>query len=78
MATFTSRTVTATRREWIVPAPEPSGACISDINAAFAVACQAYRESQGLSERAPIADNALTFHVGDDEIVISFTTEETA
>lgn len=76
MAAFTTRTIVSTRREWIVPAAEPWGACIGDINAACAVACRAYRDARGLAEDAPISDDALRFHVTDDAIIISFTTEE--
>lgn len=75
MATFTSRTITSTRREWAVPAADPWGACIGDINAACAAACRAYREQYDLPEGAVIADDALRFKVGDGEIVISFTVE---
>ena len=76
MATHTSETITRTIRRWIIPAAEPWGACIGDINAACAVACRAYREAHGLAEGDAISDNALRFHIGDDEIVISFETEE--
>jgi len=75
VATYSSETVTRTIRRWIVPAAEPWGACIGDINAACAVACRAYREAHGLPEGEPLADDALRFHVTDDEIVISFETE---
>ncbi|MEU0783485.1 hypothetical protein ABZ341_18165 [Streptomyces sp. NPDC006173] len=78
MATYTTRTITTTRREWVVPAAEPWGACIGDINAACAVACRAYREAHGLPEGASLADDALRFKVTDDAIVISFTTEAEA
>jgi hypothetical protein len=75
MATYTSRTVTSARREWIVPAAQPWGASIGDINAATAAACQAYREQHGIADTTPLADDALRFHTSDDEIVISFTVE---
>ncbi|MFF4848756.1 hypothetical protein [Streptomyces sp. NPDC001194] len=75
MASYTSRTVTSTRREWIVPAAQPWGAFLGDINTAIAVASVAYREARGLAKDARLMDDALRFHVGDDEIVISFTTE---
>ena len=75
MATYTSRTITSTRREWVVPAPEPWGACIGDVNAASAVACRAYREHFDLAPDQSLSDNALRFKVGDGEIVISFTIE---
>lgn len=78
MATFTSRTITSTRREWVVPAAEPFGACIGDINTACATACMAYREAHGLTEGASLADDALRFKVTDDAIVISFTIESEA
>ncbi|WP_458089373.1 hypothetical protein [Streptomyces malaysiensis] len=76
MATYSTRTVVSTRREWIVPAAEPWGACIGDINAACAAACRAYREAHGIDEAVTLPDDALRFHVTDDEIVISFVAEE--
>ncbi|MFB6805423.1 hypothetical protein [Streptomyces sp. NPDC056387] len=75
MASYTSRTVTSTRREWIVPAAQPWGAFLGDINTAIAVASLAYRKQHGLAEDARLNDDALRFHVGDDEIIISFTVE---
>lgn len=75
MSTYTSETATRTVRRWIIPAAEPWGACIGDINAACAAACRAYREAHGLAEGASLADDALRFHVTDDAIVISFETE---
>jgi hypothetical protein len=75
MATFTSETVTRIVHRWIVPAAEPWGACIGDINAACAVACRAYRKAHGLAESGTIPDDALRFRVTDDAIVISFETE---
>lgn len=75
MAEYTSETVVRTIRRWIVPAAEPWGACIGDINAACAVACRAYREARGLAEGAPLPDDALRFHVRDDEIVIEYAEE---
>lgn len=76
MANYTSETVTRTIHRWIVPAADPWGACIGDINAACAAACRAYREEHGLPEGSPLADDALRFHVRDEEIVIEFTTEQ--
>ncbi|MET7788104.1 hypothetical protein ABZS93_16045 [Streptomyces sp900116325] len=78
MASFTARTITSTRREWIVPAAEPWGACIGDINDASVVACRAYREAHGVPEGKSLPDDALRFRIADDAIVISFTTEESA
>ncbi|MEU3613452.1 hypothetical protein ABZ725_14210 [Streptomyces sp. NPDC006872] len=75
MTTYTSETVTRTIRRWIIPAAQPWGACIGDINAATVAACRAYRETCGLPEDAALPDNALRFHVADDAIVISFETD---
>ena len=78
MAEFTSETVTRTIRRWIVPATEPWGAAAQEISAAWAVAERAYREHHGMDPGQPLHDNALRFHVTDDEIVISFEYEEPA
>jgi hypothetical protein len=75
MPTWTWRTITSTRREWIVPAAQPWGAFLGDIRSAILAASIAYRQQHGLDEDAVLADDALRFHVTDDEIVISFTAE---
>ncbi|MFE5895859.1 hypothetical protein ACFQ67_00260 [Streptomyces sp. NPDC056488] len=74
MATWSARTVTTTRYEWIVPAEEPWGAALADVESATAVAATRYREAHGLADMTPIPGDALRYHVTDDEIVISFTT----
>ncbi|MFD9256964.1 hypothetical protein [Streptomyces sp. NPDC059538] len=74
MATYTSRTVTSTRREWIVPAAQPWGAAAEEVEKAWQAADHAYREIHGLRD-VPTPGSALRFHVGDEEIIISFTVE---
>ncbi|MFC9821418.1 hypothetical protein ACFWG6_31060 [Streptomyces erythrochromogenes] len=74
MATYTSRTVTSTRREWIVPVG-PGGATLGDIAAAMHAATEDYRHYHLVENHVSLPDDALRFHVGDDEIVISFTVE---
>jgi hypothetical protein len=76
VATFTSETVTRTIHRWIVPAAEPWGAAADEISTAWAVAELAYREHHGIPKEQPLHGDALRFHVRDDEIVISFETEE--
>ena len=76
MATYTSRTVVTTRREWIVPAAEPWGAAAAEIGKAWAVAELAYREHHGIPKDQPLHGDALRFFVRDEAIVISFETEE--
>lgn len=76
MATFTTRTITVTRREWRIPAAEPWGAAHEEIGKAWAVAVAAYREAHGVPEVAAIPGDALRFRVEDDVIVIAFTVEE--
>ncbi|MEU9495449.1 hypothetical protein ACN6LF_001812 [[Kitasatospora] papulosa] len=75
MATYTTETITRTVRRWIVPAAEPWGAASAEIGKAWAAAEIAYREHYGLDKETPIADDALCFHVTDEAIVITFTTE---
>ncbi|MFD9564403.1 hypothetical protein [Streptomyces sp. NPDC059994] len=76
MATYTTRTVTSTRWEWIVPAAEPWGAAAAEVGKAWAAADLAYREQRGIAEGEPLSDDALRFTVADDAIVIGFTVEE--
>ncbi|MFD3535337.1 hypothetical protein [Streptomyces sp. NPDC058664] len=78
MATWTSRTITSTRHEWEIPAAEPWGAALADVESATAVAAIHYRKIHGFAEDAPLPGNALQFHVTDDAIVISFTAERPA
>ncbi|MGW1492616.1 hypothetical protein [Streptomyces sp. NPDC002402] len=76
MAAWTSYTVTSKRRVWEVPAAQPWGAVLGDVYSAIATASNTYREAHGLPKDQPLADDALRFHVTDDAILISFTTEE--
>lgn len=76
MATYTSRVITSTRREWIVPASQPWGAPQAEVGKAWAAAELAYRSTSDISPEIPLHDDALRFHVTDDAVVISFTTEE--
>jgi hypothetical protein len=78
VADFTSETVTRTIRRWIVPASEPWGAAAAEIGKAWTVAELAYREHFGIPEDRPLHDDALRFHVRDEEIVIEFSTEARA
>lgn len=75
MADFTSETITRTVHRWIVLAAEPWGAAAAEIGKAWAVAERAYREHHGIPKEQPLHDDALRFHVRDEEIVISFETE---
>jgi len=76
VADFTSEIVTRTIRRWIVPCAEPWGAAAAEIGKAWAVAEHAYREHHGIPKEQPLHDDALHFHVRDEEIVIEFTTEQ--
>ncbi|MFI8872423.1 hypothetical protein [Streptomyces sp. NPDC055243] len=78
MADFTSETVTRTIRRWRVPAADPWGAPAQEISAAWAVAERAYRDHHEIPDDKPLYGDALRFHVGDDEIVISFEYETPA
>lgn len=78
MATFTTETVTRNVRRWIVPAAEPWGAAAAEIGKAWAVAELAYREHYEIPKERGLADNALAFHVRDDQIVIEFITDQPA
>lgn len=75
MATYTSRTVTSTRREWVIPTAYPQGACLGDVQAAMGAAAEDYRHYHLVEDHVPLPDDALMFTTTDDEIVISFTVE---
>lgn len=76
MADYTSETITRTIRRWIIPAAEPWGAPAAEIGKAWTVAERAYREHHGIPAEQPLHDDALRFHVRDEEIVIEYATEE--
>lgn len=78
MADYTFETVTSTVRRWTVPAAEPWGAAAAEIGKAWAAAELDYRRHFGIEQEQPLHDDALRFHVRDDEIVISFEYEEPA
>ena len=74
MAEFTCRRITTVREEFVVPVG-PYGASAAEMGKAWAVAEREYRAARGLSQEDSVADNAIVFRPGDDEIVISFETE---
>lgn len=75
MADYSRRTITTIREEFAVPVG-PYGAPSAEIGKAWAVAEREYRALHGLSQEDSVADNAIVFRPGDDEIVISFETEK--
>ncbi|MFE2497135.1 hypothetical protein [Streptomyces scopuliridis] len=76
MATYSTRAITSTRHEWIIPAAQPWGAPYEEICKAVAGAWAQFRALNGLPEDAPMPGDFARFHPVDEEIVISFTTEE--
>lgn len=78
MATFSRRTITTVRQEFVVPADQAYGAASAEIGKAWAVAEREYRQHHGLRDEEPLTDDALTFRPGDDEIVISYQTRAEA
>jgi len=78
VADFTAETVTRTIRRWVVPAAEPWGAAAAEIGKAWAVAERAYRQHFEIPDERPLHDDALRFHVRDEQIVIEFATEAKA
>ncbi|WP_301126816.1 hypothetical protein [Streptomyces cacaoi] len=76
MADYTSETVTRTIHRWIVPAAAPWGAAAAEIGKAWTAAAVAYREHHGIPADQPLHDDALRFHIHDEEIVIEFATDQ--
>lgn len=75
MATFTSRTVTTTRCEWIIPTSYPRGACLGDVEAAIGAAARDYRHYHLIEDHVALPDDALMFTTTDEAIVVSFAIE---
>lgn len=76
MATFTTREVVSRHREWIVPCSQPWGAPAAEVAKGWTAAEQAYRKAHAVPDGTQLRDDALRFHVRDEQIVISFTVEE--
>lgn len=77
MATYSHREIVSRRIEYIVPAAQPWGACLGDMLAAINAARVAFIDEHKLDPMQSLTDDALRFLPVDDEIVISFTVEET-
>jgi hypothetical protein len=75
VAAFTNRTITTTRREWIVPTTYPRGACLGDMEAAISAAARDYRHYHLVDECVTLPDDALMFTSTDEAIIVSFTIE---
>lgn len=77
MATYSSREIISRRIEYTVPAAQPWGADYGEIGKAARAAWADLRERRDLPAGADMPDDALRFFPSDDEIIISFTIEET-
>jgi hypothetical protein len=66
---------TTTREEFIVDAPPPAGAPISELSAAWAEADKAYRDARELAAEGALPEGALTVRPAPNAVVISFVTE---
>lgn len=75
MATYSHTTTTSTVHRWIIPAAEPWGAAAGEVGKAWTAAAVEYRRLHGMPEDASLSDDAMWFHVTDDEIVIQFVTK---
>ena len=73
MSTYTSRAVTHTRYEWIVPAERPWGAAQTEVAKAHSAAHRKFEQIKG---RKAEYDDDICFRPTDEAIVISFTHEE--
>lgn len=83
MSTCTYRQITETRHEWVVPAPAPHGAHITEISKAVQAASAAWYRAHGEPEAdahvmAPPDDlwAAPGEDGGEPAIIIGFTSKE--
>lgn len=75
MATYTSRMVTSTRHEFVVPADRPWGACWAEVMKAIRAA-HAELWDKGLVEQdKDAADNVIRILPGDEDVVVFYVLE---
>jgi len=75
---YTERSFTTTRREFVVPVDPALGANHTSISKAWNAAHRSYRDAHQLTADSPLPDNAIAFWPGDAEIVISHESEKPA
>lgn len=75
---YTERSYTTTRREFVVPVDPAYGADHISISKAWNAAHRSYRDAHQLTADSSLPDNAIAFWPRDAEIVISYETEKPA
>lgn len=75
MASYGSRKKVITRYEWYVPTTYNDSANWVEVANAMSAAMREYRSQMGWNDNISIADNAIRYSPGDEEIVIWFEVE---
>jgi hypothetical protein len=76
MATW-SRSEEVTRIvKWVVPAPEPWGACWSEVMQAINQATRELREAGRLGESEEPSDTLIRVKAGDEEVIVFYEIKE--
>lgn len=76
MAAYSQRLIETRRKEFVVPAPWPVGACWAEVSKAFAAARQELVQMGLVEEMAEVSDDQIRVINGDDEIVVFYTVEK--
>jgi len=76
MATWSRRERVTRTVEWTVPAPAPFGADWAQVFQAYGQAERELRDAGRIPEGSEPSDDLIRFHVGDDEIIISYEIKE--
>lgn len=76
MATFIAMETVKRVIQYTVPAPLNVGAASAEIGKAWAAAERHYRSVYHIPDDKALADNALNFFVGDDQVIIQFEVED--
>lgn len=74
MPTWSRREKTVTTVEWLIPAPEPWGACWNEVYNVIDMSIEEYKRMKG--EFATPSDDAIRVRTEDDVIVVSYVKEE--
>lgn len=76
MATYSRRVRRTTRIEFVVPAPQPYGACWAEVSKAVGAIYAELREAGRLAPAQVPADDVIRVQAADDAIIVSYGDDE--
>lgn len=75
MATYTHRTITTRREEWVIPMETPRGTPLGGLHGALDAAATAYNREHDRAPDAAMPDDALWISSDGTGLVVGFEVE---